>query len=117
MIKAVKRLRSIRLPAYLKARNLKIGLVIGALWGLLSTVAFVTVGMFGDESHSYHWLFRIFRDSVYTLWFKTLFLPFLLSLEAGFAFAFFGSTPVGAAIGAAVGAVVSVINYVIRKTR
>lgn len=57
------------------------------------------------------------RDSVYTLWFKTLFLPFLLSLEAGFAFAFFGSTPVGAAIGAAVGAVVSVINYVIRKTR
>ena len=117
MIKAVKRLRSIRLPAYLKARNLKIGLVIGSLWGLLSTVAFVTVGMFGDESHSYHWLFQIFQNSMPTLWFKTLFLPFFLSFEAGFVCAFFGSTPVGAAIGAAVGAVVSVVAYVIRKTR
>jgi hypothetical protein len=101
----------------LKARYLKVGLVIGALWGLLSTVAFVTVGMFGDEGHPYHWLFQIFQNSVPTLWFKTIFLPFFLSLEAGPVFAFFGSTPVGATIGAAIGTVASALTYIIQKAR
>ncbi|MFQ6052568.1 MAG: hypothetical protein ACE5K4_12885 [Candidatus Hydrothermarchaeota archaeon] len=101
----------------MKARYLTIGLVIGALWGFLSTATFITVGMFGDESHPYHWLFQIFQNSVYTLWFQIIFLPFLLSLEAGFMFAFFGSTPVGAIMGAAIGAAASVITYIIRKTR
>ena len=101
----------------MKARYLIIGLVIGALWGLLSTAAFITVGMFGDESNPYHWLFQIFQNSVHTLWFKVIFLPFMLSLEAGFMFAFFGSTPVGATIGAAIGAVASVLTYIIRKAR
>jgi len=101
----------------LKARYLKVGLIIGALWGLLSTVAFVTVGMFGDEGHPYHWLFQIFQNSVTTLWFKTIFLPFFLSLEAGFVFAFFGSTPVGATIGAAIGTVASALTYIIQKAR
>jgi len=96
---------------------LKIGLVIGVLWGLLSTVAFVTVGMFGDKSHPYHWLFQVFQNSVSTLWFKTMFLPFFLSLEAGFMFAFFGSTPVGATIGTTIGAVTSALTYIIRKAR
>jgi len=101
----------------LKARYLKVGLIIGALWGLLSTVAFVTVGMFGDEGHPYHWLFQLFQNSVTTLWFKTIFLPFFLSLEAGFVFAFFGSTPVGATIGAAIGTVASALTYIIQKAR
>ena len=101
----------------MKARYLIIGLVIGALWGLLSTATFITVGMFGDESHPYYWLFQIFQNSVHTLWFKIMFLPFLLSLEAGFIFAFFGSTPVGATTGAAIGAVASVLTYIIRKAR
>ncbi len=113
----MKRLKSLKLPAYLKARYLKVGLFIGALWGLLSTVVFVNVGMFGDTGHPYHWLFQIFQNSVSTLWFKTMFLPFFLSLEAGFMFAFFGSTPVGATIGAAIGAVASALAYIIRKTR
>jgi len=112
----MKRLKSLKLPAYLKARYLKVGLVIGALWGLLSTVALVTVGMFGDKGHSYHWLFQIFENSVPKLWFKTMFLPFFLSLEAGFMFAFFGSTPVGAIVGVAIGAVASALTYIIRKT-
>jgi len=101
----------------LKAKYLIIGLVIGALWGLLSTATFVTVGMFRDESHPYHWLFQIFQNSVHTLWFKIMFLPFMLSLGAGFIFAFFGSTPVGATIGAATGAVASVLTYIIRRAR
>ena len=101
----------------MKARYLKVGLIIGALWGLLSTVAFVTVGMFGDEGHPYHWLFQLFQNSVTTLWFKTIFLPFFLSLEAGFVFAFFGSTPVGATIGAAIGTVASALTYIIQKAR
>ena len=91
------------------------GLVIGALWGLLSMAIFVTVGVFGDKGHPYHWLFQIFQDSVDTLWFKALFLPFLLSLEAGFVFAFLGATPVGAAMGALVGALVSITSYAVRK--
>ena len=101
----------------MKARYLKVGLVIGVLWGLLSTVAFVTVGMFGDKGHPYHWLFQVFQNSVSTLWFKTMFLPFSLSLEAGFMFAFFGSTPVGAIVGVAIGAVASALTYIIRKAR
>ena len=117
MIKALKRLKSLKLPAYLKARYLKVGLVIGALWGLLSTVALVTVGMFGDKGHPYHWLFQVFQNSVSTLWFKTMFLPFFLSLEAGFMFAFFGSTPVGATIGTTIGAVTSALTYIFRKAR
>jgi hypothetical protein len=46
-----KRLKSIRLPRYLKAKHLKIGLGLGALWGLLSAVIFITAGTFGSENH------------------------------------------------------------------
>ena len=101
----------------MKARYLTIGLVIGALWGFISTATFITVGMFGDDSHPYHWLFQIFQSSVHTLWFKTMFLPFLLSVEAGFMFAFFGSTPAGAIIGVAIGTVASILSYIIRKAK
>lgn len=99
----------------MKARYLAIGLLAGALWGLLSMVAFVTVGMFGDNRHPYHWLLQLFQNSMHTLWFRALFLPFLLSFEAGFLFAFFGSTPVGATIGTLVGAVAAVLDYRVRK--
>jgi len=91
------------------------GLIIGALWGFLSTAVFVSVGMFGDEGHPYQWLFQLFQNSVHTFWFQSLFLPFLLSLQGGFMVAFFGSTPLGAALGAAVGAVASVLRYIVRK--
>lgn len=111
----MKRLKNIKLPAYLKARYLTIGLIIGSIWGLLSTAVFVTVGMFGNENHPYHWLFQIFQNSVDALWFKTTFLPFFLSLEAGFMFAFFGSTPIGAIIGIFIGAAASVLSYTLRK--
>lgn len=73
---------------------------------------FVAVGMFGDEGHPGQWLFQIFQNSVDTLWFKLMFLPFLWSLEAGFMFAFFGSAPMGATIGALIGAVASVLSYI-----
>jgi len=106
-----------RLPPYLKARFLTVGLVIGALWGLLSMVIFVAVGMFGPTSHPYHWLFQIFQNSVDTFWFRMVFLPFMLSLEAGFMFAFFGSTPVGATIGALIGTVASLLSYITRHSQ
>jgi hypothetical protein len=67
--------------------------------------------MFGNEDHPYYWLFQIFQNSVHTLWFKTVFLPFLLSFEAGYVFAIFGSTPVGAMIGAVIGVGISVLSY------
>lgn len=114
-MKMIRGLKSIRLPSYLKAKYLTIGLIVGAVWGFLSTAVFVTVGMFGDESHPYHWLFQIFQNSVHMLWFKTTFLPFLLSLEAGYMFAFFGSTPVGAVIGMFIGAGASVLNYILQN--
>jgi hypothetical protein len=78
-------------------------------------VIFVIVGMFGDESHHYYWLFQSFQNSVDTFWFRMVFLPFLLSLEAGFMFAFFGSALVGAAIGVLFGVAISVSSYAVRK--
>lgn len=96
----------------MKARYLTAGVVIGALWGLLSMAVFVTVGMFGHESHPYRWLFEIFQNSVDTSWFRILFLPFMLPLRVGFMFAFYGSTPVGATMGALIGAVASVVSYI-----
>lgn len=110
----MRRLKRMKLPAYLKRRYIATGLVIGALWGLFSTAVFITVGMFGDKGHPCYWLFQLFQNSVHTLWFKSLFLPFLLALEAGFMFAFFGSTPLGAVLGAAIGAMASVLKYMIR---
>ncbi len=106
-----------RLPAYLKARYLTIGLLLGALWGFLSMLVFVTVGSFGDTDHPYHWLFQIFQASVNAWWFRTVLLPFMLSIEAGYFFAFFGSTPVGAIMGVLIGAVVSMLSYVVRKKK
>lgn len=38
-----------------------------------------------------------------------------MSFEAGFMFAFFGSTPIGATIGTLIGAAASVLNYRVRK--
>jgi len=78
---------------------------------------FVTVGMFGRKSHPYHWLFQIFQNSVDTFWFRIVFLPFMLSLEAGFMFAFFGSAPVGATMGTLIGAVASVLSYTTRHSQ
>ncbi|MCW3976581.1 MAG: hypothetical protein NWE77_01465 [Candidatus Bathyarchaeota archaeon] len=67
--------------------------------------------MFGNEDHPYNWLFQIFQNSVHTVWFRTVFLPFLLSFEAGYVFAILGSTPVGAVIGVVMGAITSVLSY------
>lgn len=114
MIRAIRRLKRLQLPAYLKGRYIVTGLVIGALWGFLSMAIFITVGMFGDTGHPYHWLFQFFQNSVHTLWFRSLFLPFLLALEAGSIAAFFGSTLLGALIGVAIGAIASVIEYIVR---
>lgn len=115
MTNTMKRLKGMKLPSFLKSKYLLTGLFIGALWGLLSTATFVIVGMFGNESHPYHWLFQVFQNSVHNAWFRTVFLPFSLSMEAGFVFAFFGSTLVGAAIGVGVVAVTSASIYMIRK--
>ena len=100
---------------------MKIGLIIGAIWGLLSTVIFVTVGTFGSPTHPNHWLFVSFQASIEKLWFKILFLPFLslveiLSSSQTFvAYAVFASTPFGAIIGLVTGVITSVISYLIRK--
>lgn len=95
----------------MKASYLIAGLIIGTLWGFLSTAVFITVAMFNEEGHPYHWLFEVFYNSFDAVWFQTLFFPFLLSSSAGPIFAIFGSIPVGAVIGIAIGAVASVLSY------
>lgn len=91
------------------------GLIIGAIWGLLSTVIFVTVGMFGSPSHAYYWLYRLFQVSVDTVWFQTLFLPFVMLAPHYPTVAIFTATPFGAIIGLSIGIIISVISHLIRK--
>lgn len=89
---------------------------MGAIWGLLSTVIFVTVA-----THPNHWLYGIFKASIGKLWFKILFLPFvslfeiLSSSQTFVAYAVFASTPFGAVIGIVIGVITSVTSYLIRK--
>lgn len=118
----IKRLKSIRLPRYLKARHLKIGLVVGAIWGLSSTIVFVGVGMFGSADHPYRWLYESFQASLDTVWFKVIFLPFILTVEILFGlnsslamYAIFAAIPFGAIAGIAIGVLTSVICYLIQK--
>jgi hypothetical protein len=106
----------------LKARHLKIGLIVGAIWGLSSTVVFVAVGMFGSENHPYRWLYESFQASFDTLWFKAIFLPFIVPVETFFGlnsslamYAIFASIPFGAIVGIAVGVLTSVMSYLIQK--
>ncbi len=116
----MERLRSIRLPRYFKAGYLKIGLFLGLIWGLLSTVIFVTVGTL-SPGHPYYWLFEVFQTSSDTFWFKALFLPFIslveifAGLQISVVYAVFISTPFGAIIGLIAGTVTSVISYMIQK--
>ncbi|NIO38155.1 hypothetical protein GTO27_10715 [Candidatus Bathyarchaeota archaeon] len=118
----IERLTSIRLPKYLKATHLKFGLTIGAIWGFLSTVIFVTVGMFARPDHPYHWLYRSFQTSFDMLWFQVLFLPFVLLAQALFSlqqssamYAVFAATPFGAMIGLGIGVLTSLMSYLIQK--
>jgi len=106
----------------LKARHLKVGLIVGAIWGLSSTVMFVAVGMFGGENHPYRWLYESFQASFDTLWFKAVFLPFILTVEILFGldsslamYAIFASVPFGAIVGLFIGVLTSVISYLIQK--
>jgi hypothetical protein len=110
-----KRLKSIRLPRYLKAKHLKIGLGLGALWGLLSAVIFITAGTFGSENHPNRWLYETFQTSIDALWFRALFLPFILLAQDYPVAAVFASTPLGATIGLIIGVMTSTIDYLIRK--
>jgi len=106
----------------LKATHLKFGLTIGAIWGFLSTVLFVTVGMFGSPDHPYHWLYRSFQASIDMLWFQVLFLPFVLLVQAFFGlhqssvmYVVFAATPFGAMLGLGVGVVTSLVSFFLQK--
>lgn len=118
----IKRLKGIKLPRFLKARHLKIGLIVGVIWGLSSTVVFVAVGMFGSEDHPYRWLYESFQASFDKLWFKAIFLPFILTVEMLFGlnsslamYAIFASVPFGAVVGLSIGVLTSVISYLTQE--
>ena len=118
----IERLRNyMQVPAYLNARHLKVGLIIGACWGLLSTVVFITVGGFGSQNHPNYWLFKLFQDSADDLWFRIVFLPFVLLVlllsAAHYSplYAVFASAPFGAVIGLVIGILTSVVSYFARE--